>query len=109
VNRVAFSPDGKTVLTASSDGTARLWTPPPPVRGAPAHVALWVQVLTGMELDAEGTVQVLPGDVWKQRRQELQQGPSPSWTKAKTRPHVSLITSLLFWQVRRTTTIPQSG
>ena len=30
VNRVAFSPDGKTVLTASSDGTARLWTPPPP-------------------------------------------------------------------------------
>ena len=25
VNHVAFSPDGKRVVTASSDGTARLW------------------------------------------------------------------------------------
>ena len=73
VNRVAYSPDGKTVLTASSDGTARLWTPPLPVLGEPAHVALWVQVLTGMELDAEGTVQVLPADQWRQRRRKLEE------------------------------------
>jgi len=71
VNRVAYSPNGKTVLTASSDGTARLWTPPMPVVGEPVHVALWVQVLTGMELDAEGTVQVLPADTWQQRRRQL--------------------------------------
>jgi WD40 repeat protein/serine/threonine protein kinase len=73
VNRIAFSPDGKTVLTASSDGTARLWTPPPPVGGKPDHVALWVQVLTGMELDEEGTAQVLPGDAWEQRRRQLEE------------------------------------
>jgi WD40 repeat protein len=77
VNRVAFHPDGKTVLTASSDGTARLWTPPPPVLGDPAHVAVWVQVLTGMELDAEGTVQVLPAGAWEQRRRRLQEFGGP--------------------------------
>ena len=65
------------MLTASSDGTARLWTLPAPVRGDPDLVALWVQVLTGMELDAEGTVQVLPGDVWQQRRRELQERGGP--------------------------------
>jgi len=80
VNRVAFSPDGKTVLTGSGDGMARLWTPPPPVGGDPAHVALWVQVRTGMELDAEGTVQVLPAEAWEQRRRQLQErgGPPPA-------------------------------
>jgi WD40 repeat protein/serine/threonine protein kinase len=79
VNRVAFSPDGKTVLTGSGDGMARLWTPPPPVGGDPAHVTLWVQVRTGMELDAEGTVQVLPAEVWQERRRQLQErgGPPP--------------------------------
>src|SRR5205823_1540110 len=73
VNRVAFSPDGKTLLTASSDGTARLWTPPSPIRGDSAQVGLWVQVLTGMELDADGTIQVLPAEAWKQRRGQLQE------------------------------------
>jgi WD40 repeat protein/serine/threonine protein kinase len=77
VNRVAFSPDGTTVLTGSSDGRARLWTPPPSVGGDPAHVALWMQVLTGMELDAEGTVQVLPAEDWLQRRRRLQERGGP--------------------------------
>src|SRR5262249_5853050 len=77
VNRVAFSPDGRTVLTGSSDGPARLWTPPSPLRGDPDHVTLWLQVLTGMELDAEGTVQVLPGDVWEQRRRQLHERGGP--------------------------------
>jgi WD40 repeat protein/tRNA A-37 threonylcarbamoyl transferase component Bud32 len=72
VNRVVFSPNGKTVLTASGDGTARLWTPPPPIEGKPASVALWLEVQTGMELDADQTVHLLPADAWQQRRQELE-------------------------------------
>jgi eukaryotic-like serine/threonine-protein kinase len=80
VNRVAFSRDGKTVVTASSDGTARLWTPPPPVEGRPTLVTLWVQVLTGMELDDEGTVQVLPADAWEQRRRQLEASGWPGAT-----------------------------
>ncbi len=79
VTRVGFSPDGKTVLTASGDRTARLWTPPAPVGGDPKHVALWVQVLTGMKLNEDGTVQVLPADGWQQRRRQLDErgGPPP--------------------------------
>jgi WD40 repeat protein len=77
VTRVVFSPDGKTILTGSSDGAARLWTPPRPVAGEAEHVTLWAQVLTGMELDAEGTVRVLPGDVWQQRRRQLEERGGP--------------------------------
>jgi WD40 repeat protein len=77
VTRVAFCPDGKTILTGSSDGTARLWTPPRPVAGDPEHVRLWAQVLTGMELDGEGTVRVLPGDVWQERRRQLEERGGP--------------------------------
>jgi WD40 repeat protein/tRNA A-37 threonylcarbamoyl transferase component Bud32 len=73
VNRVVFSPDGKRVLTGSKDRTARLWTPPPPVPGDPALVTLWAQVLTGMELDKDGTAQVLPREEWLKRRLRFQE------------------------------------
>jgi WD40 repeat protein len=73
VNRVVFSRDGKTILTASSDGTARLWTPPPPIEGKSPHVKLWLEVLTGMELDADQTVHLLPADAWQKRRQEVEE------------------------------------
>jgi WD40 repeat protein len=73
VNRVLFSADGKRVLTASNDRMARLWIPPPPVPGNPALVTLWAQVLTGMELDRDGTAQGLPREEWHNRRLRFQQ------------------------------------
>jgi WD40 repeat protein len=78
VTGIVFSPDGKTLLSASNDGTARLWSPSTPLRGDPASVALWVQVLTGMELDAEGTVQVLSSASWEKRRKQLQEIGEPA-------------------------------
>ncbi len=72
VRKVAFSPDGKTVLTGSSDSTARLWTLPMPAPEDPARLARRVEVLTGMELDADGTTQVLTLEQWKKRRQQLE-------------------------------------
>jgi hypothetical protein len=50
----------------------RIWTIAtvelPDDRGA---VKLWVQVLTGMELDAEGNVRLLDQETWGQRRRAL--------------------------------------
>ena len=47
---MAFSPDGKTVLTGCYDKTARLWD----VSELPddlARISTWVEVITGLELD----------------------------------------------------------
>jgi WD40 repeat protein len=71
VTAVAFSPDGKTVLTGSDDKTARLWDVQAPLAGDVERITLWVQVVTGMELDSDGVVQVLDGASWQHRRQRL--------------------------------------
>ncbi|MBV8610072.1 MAG: PD40 domain-containing protein, partial [Singulisphaera sp.] len=68
---VAFSPDGKTALTGSDDKTARLWSLPSPVRGDVGRIRLWIQVLTGVELDAQGDYRVLDTATWQQRRDLL--------------------------------------
>ena len=76
----AFSPDGRTVLTGGADHTARLWRAPSPVPGTPERITLWVQVITGMELDAEGVVQWLDAATWERRRQRLEElGGPPTW------------------------------
>jgi WD40 repeat protein len=67
---VAFSPDGRTVLTGSWQG-ARLWRLPAPVEGDVERLVLWTQVLTGMELDADGVARVLAAATWQERRRRL--------------------------------------
>jgi WD40 repeat protein len=69
---VAYSPDGRTALTGSKDGTARWWTVPVPVQGEVEPVALWSEVVTGMELDKHGGIQVLDAKTWRQRWERLQ-------------------------------------
>jgi WD40 repeat protein/tRNA A-37 threonylcarbamoyl transferase component Bud32 len=73
VRAVAFSPDGKRIVTACGDNTARLWELPTPIDGESERIVLWTQVITGMELDAEGVFHVLDGATWQQRRQRLQE------------------------------------
>lgn len=72
VAAVAFSPDGRSVLTGSYDATARFWPLPDPVAGQPEKVRLWVQVLTGMELDSNNIIHNLDAAAWHQRRSRLQ-------------------------------------
>jgi WD40 repeat protein len=84
VRAVAFSPDGKTVLTGSSDKTARLWD----VSELPDNqerISTWVEVITGLGLDEFGSVNVLDNATWLERRKKLeaQGGPptiGPRWS-----------------------------
>jgi WD40 repeat protein/serine/threonine protein kinase len=69
---LAFHPDGRLLVTGSIDGTARSWEVPAPVAGDAARVLLWIQVLTGAELDAGGTFRMLEARTWQERHQRLQ-------------------------------------
>jgi len=71
VTSVAFSPDGRTVLTGSRDQTVRLWHVPEPLAGSPERIALWVRVITSMELDPHGAILVLAPDARRQLQEQL--------------------------------------
>ncbi len=73
VRLVTFRPDGSTVQTAGCDGTARSWELPAPVAGEVERVVLWVQVFTGLELDADNVVGVLDPPTWEARRRRLEE------------------------------------
>ncbi len=77
VAAVAFSPDGRTVLTGSYDGTVRFWSVPAPVAGEPERIRLWVEVITGMELDSSNVIHLLDATTWQDRKHRLEQLGSP--------------------------------
>jgi WD40 repeat protein len=77
LHTVAFRPDGRAALTVARLSEIRLWDVPAPVAGDVEHLILWTQVLTGMEVNAAGEVQVLDADTWQQRRRQLAERGGP--------------------------------
>jgi eukaryotic-like serine/threonine-protein kinase len=75
---VAFSPDGRFLLT-SDHRTARLWHAPAPLADDVPRLAAWVEAATGLEMNERGAIQVLDRAVWLERRRRLHQlgGPPP--------------------------------
>ena len=79
---VAFSPDGKTILTASPHppppggrGAALwLWQTPSPFHDDPPRIAAWVEAATGLELDRQGSVRSLDNAAWRQRLDRFHRG-----------------------------------
>ncbi len=70
--RASFSPDGSQILVADGYGTAQVWKAPPgPLAGERERIICWVQVVTGMELDPTGGINVLDAPTWQQRRRRL--------------------------------------
>jgi WD40 repeat protein len=66
---VAFSPDGKTYMATDWPVGGKV---PQPLKGDVERILLWVQVLTGMELDESGAAGFLDSDTWQKRKQRLE-------------------------------------
>ena len=78
---VAFSPDGKMVLTGSHDNIARLWHISPAVPAKAERIRGWVEVQTDQYWDGQGVLRSLSFDDWLARRKRLDQlgGPPIPW------------------------------
>jgi tetratricopeptide (TPR) repeat protein len=79
VGTVAFSPDGRFLLTYNYANSPRLWDAPAPLPEDAPRLAAWVEAVTGLELDERGSVRVLDRDAWQERHRRLAQlgGPPP--------------------------------
>ena len=77
VGSAAFSPDGRLLLTACQDPRARLWAVPAPLEEPVERIRLWLEVSTGMELDAGGAARVLGPTTWQERRRLLDERGGP--------------------------------
>jgi WD40 repeat protein len=79
VRSVAVTKNASTCIAASADGTARVWQIPSEIKGDTSRIALWCEVMTGMELDANDSVRVLDANTWNDRRRALErQGGAPA-------------------------------
>lgn len=73
ISAAALSPDGSRLVIAGADGLTRMWeVATEPLPGDAEQVRLWVQVLTGMELDESGNARLLDAEVWLERRRALE-------------------------------------
>jgi WD40 repeat protein/tetratricopeptide (TPR) repeat protein len=68
---VTFTQDGSGFLTTATDGTTRSWPVPPPMEGDLDRIALRIQILTGMQMDASQNVEKLTAEAWDQRCRSL--------------------------------------
>jgi WD40 repeat protein len=75
----SFHPGGRLLLTSGWDFTVRVWDVPGTAAGDVGRLVLWSQVVTGMELGADGSARDLDDRAWKERRERLGRmgGPPP--------------------------------
>jgi tetratricopeptide (TPR) repeat protein len=81
---VTFSPDGRFILMSDSSGFRR-WDAPVPVPDDLPRLATWVEAATGLELDNRGSVRVLDGAAWAERRRRLSELGGPPLAVSRTR------------------------
>jgi WD40 repeat protein len=78
VQAAGYGPDGRQVVTGSRDGAAQRWRAPAGgLLGSADRIALWLEGLTGLELDAAGAVQALGEATRQERADRLAAGGPP--------------------------------
>lgn len=77
VASVAFRPDGALLATSGEDQMAQVWETPGILTEDPKTLRLWVEVITGMELDRHDSVRPLGPGAWRERRQLLRERGAP--------------------------------
>ncbi len=73
VHFVAFTPDGRRMISLSVNGEFRSQDVPLSLSGDAERIRCWVELLTGMELDPQGTLHDLSTDDLQQRRERLRE------------------------------------
>ncbi len=68
---VAFARDGSALLTTAADGTTRSWPVPSPMAGEPDRIALRLEILTGLRMEAGQDAERLSAEAWDERRRRL--------------------------------------
>ncbi len=76
---VAVFPNGHTLAVGGAGGRIVVWDVPEPMLGTPQRLRLWIEVLTGMQLDSRGAVSTLDSEALRSRQQKLgEQGGPPA-------------------------------
>jgi WD40 repeat protein/serine/threonine protein kinase len=71
---MAVSSDGRSVLTGGQDKSAHLWLLPTLPEGSVEQFVLWSQVLTGRELEPDGSwIRFLDAEDWRERKRRLEE------------------------------------
>jgi WD40 repeat protein/tRNA A-37 threonylcarbamoyl transferase component Bud32 len=71
VHFVSFTADGKRMMSMSVNSEFRAQDVPSSLKGDAERIRCWVEVLTGMELDAQGVIHDLDADALQRRREQL--------------------------------------
>jgi WD40 repeat protein len=74
---VAIDPKGRMLAAGGPDGRITLWPAPRRLGGTVERVRLWMEVLTGMELDNEAAVKTLGPAALRQRQRRLNEVGGP--------------------------------
>jgi WD40 repeat protein len=70
---VAIDAKGRMLIAGGKDGRITLWPAPQPLEGTVERVRLWVEVLTGAELDNQEVARTLKPEEVKERQRRLRE------------------------------------
>jgi hypothetical protein len=81
-------------VTGSTDGTVRLWSVPFDMIANAQRIGVWVQVITGMELDNGNAIRVLDAQTWHDRHRLLHESGGRPTEQASDKPPMAPLSDM---------------